>query len=155
MDGENNGSKPYEQMDDLGFFPIFLETPIYTLRSLTWSKKITPKICKVVFQAPFCQTSRVPGTLNNHINNQYDSWKPQGIPFFFFGPWTGALKCCIRPPFQDPRDPGSSEESQESQMALKGVSLLVASKMRSIDQVCSKKSCLWPSKTHQFIQLKN
>ncbi len=25
MDGENNG-KPYEQMDDLGDFPIFLET---------------------------------------------------------------------------------------------------------------------------------
>ena len=22
MDGENNGSKPYEQMDDLGGFPI-------------------------------------------------------------------------------------------------------------------------------------
>ncbi len=29
MDGENNG-KPYEQMDDLGGFPLFLETPIYT-----------------------------------------------------------------------------------------------------------------------------
>ncbi len=28
MDGENNGSKPYEQMDDLGVFPLFLETPI-------------------------------------------------------------------------------------------------------------------------------
>ncbi len=28
MDGENHG-KPYEQMDDLGGFPIFLETPIY------------------------------------------------------------------------------------------------------------------------------
>ena len=29
MDGENNGSKPYEQMDDLGGFqpPLFLETP--------------------------------------------------------------------------------------------------------------------------------
>ena len=27
MDGENNGSKPYEQMDDLGV-PLFLETPI-------------------------------------------------------------------------------------------------------------------------------
>ena len=26
MDGENNG-KPYEQMDDLGVFPLFLETP--------------------------------------------------------------------------------------------------------------------------------
>ena len=26
MDGENNG-KPYEQMDDLGGFPIFLLTP--------------------------------------------------------------------------------------------------------------------------------
>ena len=25
MDGENNGSKPYEQMDDLGGFPLFLE----------------------------------------------------------------------------------------------------------------------------------
>ena len=81
MDGENNGSKPYEQMDDLFFFPIFLETPIYTLRSLTWSKKNHPeKFFQVVFQAPFCQTSRVPGTLNTHTNNQYDSWKPQGIP---------------------------------------------------------------------------
>ena len=30
MDGENNGSKPYEQMDDLGGLPpLFLETPIY------------------------------------------------------------------------------------------------------------------------------
>ena len=28
MDGENNG-KPYEQMDDLGGFPIFLETPTF------------------------------------------------------------------------------------------------------------------------------
>ena len=28
MDGENNG-KPYEQMDDLGFFPImFCKTPM-------------------------------------------------------------------------------------------------------------------------------
>ena len=26
MDGENNG-KPYEQMDDLVGFPLFLETP--------------------------------------------------------------------------------------------------------------------------------
>ena len=32
MDGENNGSKPYEQMDDLGCFPpIFGNTHIYTL----------------------------------------------------------------------------------------------------------------------------
>ncbi len=29
MDGENNG-KPYEQMDDLGVFPLFLETAIYS-----------------------------------------------------------------------------------------------------------------------------
>ena len=29
MDGENNGSKPYEQMDDLGVH-LFLETSIYT-----------------------------------------------------------------------------------------------------------------------------
>ena len=29
MDGENNG-KPYEQMDDLGGFPIFLEGHPYT-----------------------------------------------------------------------------------------------------------------------------
>ena len=28
MDGENNGSKPYEQMDDLGV-PLFLETSIF------------------------------------------------------------------------------------------------------------------------------
>ena len=27
-DGENNG-KPYEQMDDLGGFSLFLETPKY------------------------------------------------------------------------------------------------------------------------------
>ena len=33
MDGENNGSKPYEQMDDLGGFPIiFGSTPIWILR---------------------------------------------------------------------------------------------------------------------------
>ena len=29
MDGENNG-KPYEQMDDLGGPPLFLETPNYS-----------------------------------------------------------------------------------------------------------------------------
>ena len=29
MDGENNGSKPYEQMDDLGFQPIFGNTQIF------------------------------------------------------------------------------------------------------------------------------
>ena len=29
MDGENHGSKPYEQMDDLGV-PLFMETPLYT-----------------------------------------------------------------------------------------------------------------------------
>ena len=28
MDGENNGSKPYEQMDDL-WLALFLDTPIY------------------------------------------------------------------------------------------------------------------------------
>ena len=33
MDGENNGSKPYEQMDDLGVYTLFLETPIYTNES--------------------------------------------------------------------------------------------------------------------------
>ena len=32
MDGENNG-KPYEQMDDLGVFPLFLEGHPY-LRDL-------------------------------------------------------------------------------------------------------------------------
>ena len=30
MDGENNG-KSYVQMDDLGVFPLFLETPIHPL----------------------------------------------------------------------------------------------------------------------------
>ena len=35
MDGENNGSKPYEQMDDLGVFPYFFgSTPI--LGKLVW-----------------------------------------------------------------------------------------------------------------------
>ena len=31
MDGENKG-KPYEQMDDLGGFPLFLETPILVFK---------------------------------------------------------------------------------------------------------------------------
>ncbi len=36
MDGENNGSKPYEQMDDLGGnIPLFLETA----RSRWWQLK--------------------------------------------------------------------------------------------------------------------
>ena len=30
MDGENNG-KPYEQMDDLGGKPLFLETPKFQM----------------------------------------------------------------------------------------------------------------------------
>ena len=33
MDGENHGSKPYEQMDDLGI-PLFLETSIYPIYKL-------------------------------------------------------------------------------------------------------------------------
>ena len=33
MDGENHGSKPYEQMDDLGI-PLFLETSIYPIYML-------------------------------------------------------------------------------------------------------------------------
>ncbi len=38
MDGENNG-KPYEQMDDLGVFPVFWETPSSkktNFEPLTW-----------------------------------------------------------------------------------------------------------------------
>ena len=41
MDGENNGSKPYEQMDDLGGFmkpPILGSTPI-SPKSFTTSKQ--------------------------------------------------------------------------------------------------------------------
>ena len=34
MDGENKG-KPYEQMDDLGCFPLFLETSICTFHFLS------------------------------------------------------------------------------------------------------------------------
>ena len=33
--GENKGSKPYEQMDDLGGFPIFLETPMSSNHKLS------------------------------------------------------------------------------------------------------------------------
>ena len=36
MDGENKG-KPYEQMDDLGGFPIFLETPLFFSYTLYFS----------------------------------------------------------------------------------------------------------------------
>ena len=42
MDGENNG-KPYEQMDDLGGPPLYLETPIYLL--------ISPPTC--LFRPPY------------------------------------------------------------------------------------------------------
>ena len=44
MDGENNGSKPYEQMDDLGGFPLFLvqhpfqaQGLLFTIRLLSFS----------------------------------------------------------------------------------------------------------------------
>ena len=40
MDGEN-GSKPYEQMDDLGVSHSFGSTPIYTL-SLRWPPRSQP-----------------------------------------------------------------------------------------------------------------
>ena len=44
MDGENNG-KPYEQMDDLGFFTLFLETPNYNMQCsgqiITTSAEVT------------------------------------------------------------------------------------------------------------------
>ncbi len=36
MDGENNGSKPYEQMDDLGGKPYFWKHP-YQLYSMVVS----------------------------------------------------------------------------------------------------------------------
>ena len=36
MDGLNNGSKPYEQMDDLGVCPLCLETPIYIYIARFW-----------------------------------------------------------------------------------------------------------------------
>ena len=39
MDGENNGSKPYEQMDDLGV-PSFLETPIYVYDSYVLGSRV-------------------------------------------------------------------------------------------------------------------
>ena len=43
MDGENNGSKPYEQMDDLFFFPpIFGNTHIKPNPKLANQKKTTP-----------------------------------------------------------------------------------------------------------------
>ena len=44
MDGENNGSKPYEQMDDLGV-PLFLETPKTThkKRKKLATKKTRPR----------------------------------------------------------------------------------------------------------------
>ena len=41
MDGENNG-KPYEQMDDLGGFPIFLVTPKYLEVLDTHAPKLAP-----------------------------------------------------------------------------------------------------------------
>ena len=48
MDGEHNG-KPYEQMDDLGGFPIFLETPISYCRwadlSILCQVWTTPLVC--------------------------------------------------------------------------------------------------------------
>ncbi len=34
MDGENNGSKPYEQMEDLGVFPLLLVGPTHL--SILW-----------------------------------------------------------------------------------------------------------------------
>ncbi len=40
MDGENNGSKPYEQMDDLGV-PLFLETPI-SMRNSDTTRQFLP-----------------------------------------------------------------------------------------------------------------
>ena len=52
MDGENNGSKPYEQMDDLGV-PLFLETPKYALRIQHNSKihqsYVSTQLLQVVF----------------------------------------------------------------------------------------------------------
>ena len=49
MDGENNG-KPYEQMDDLGGFPIFLETPIFFENSHPYFWKAKKKSLGLVKQ---------------------------------------------------------------------------------------------------------
>ena len=48
MDGENKGSKPYEQMDDLGGPPLFLETPLF------WGGRISSSLKKMAghFQSP-------------------------------------------------------------------------------------------------------
>ena len=43
MDGENNGSKPYEQMDDLGGFPpLFLVQHPYRLHGGLFKKDKLP-----------------------------------------------------------------------------------------------------------------
>ena len=42
MDGENNG-KPYFLMDDLGVFPLFLETPISANQKPPYPWKATHK----------------------------------------------------------------------------------------------------------------
>ena len=43
MDGENNGSRPYEQMDDLGVFPYFwFNTHIYLSHPFTYFQLIQP-----------------------------------------------------------------------------------------------------------------
>ena len=49
MDGENNG-KPYEQMDDLGVFPLFLGWHPY--RDSLGTKKYIPASSKWPFDSP-------------------------------------------------------------------------------------------------------
>ena len=44
MDGENNGSKPYEQMDDLGGFPTIFENTHMTIQLHPFAANYSPDI---------------------------------------------------------------------------------------------------------------
>ena len=46
MDGENNGSKPYEQMDDFGGV-IHVKTPIFGLTPISPSHKFAVTLGKI------------------------------------------------------------------------------------------------------------
>ena len=76
MDGENNG-KPYEQMDDLGGFPIFLETP-------NWAK---PAVNDKYESPPFrrSEVGKMGGIQLSHGQKTLLLSRLQICPLYIFG----------------------------------------------------------------------
>ncbi len=86
MDGENNG-KPYEQMDDLGGPPLFLETPVW----IFWTCILNLNIhhgdgyCQINFFSSCCRIIVYPKTHGRYWNRSHQHLWRANLPSLYFG----------------------------------------------------------------------